>query len=481
MYDVVVVGAGPAGCVAARRLAGSGRRVALVEAGPGLPEPWSLTTADAVAALGEPAWFWPGLRAVSGAGREVHYRLGRGVGGGSAVNTLVVMPGDRAGYDRWEAELGCPGWRWATMEPWFELATAELRPATAELGPLAGALRSAAEQAGHPAAGTSLDPDRRGFMAATVTVAADRRRSAVAAYLVGAPPELEVRAGVGARRVLHRDGSATGVELDDGTVLGAGLVVVGAGALHTPALLGASGLWPSQERSGPAAAGRWEAPVEDHPAFTFPVALRPGARQRSDRPAVPISGVLRWASGEQAAAGVGADLVALVMDHVGVGDQGRRYGAVIVMLAEVSSTGRVAGAGGRSGVVFDPGWLRSDDDRRRLRAGVRHAGALLATDAIADVAEGVFLDDRGTPLTSLSAMPDAELDRWLVAHPGPVSHAAASCRLGQVLGLDGQLLGCERLHVVDASVFPHLPNANPQLPVLAVAERLAAGLATSAW
>jgi choline dehydrogenase/5-(hydroxymethyl)furfural/furfural oxidase len=156
---------------------------------------------------------------------------------------------------------------------------------------------------------------------------------------------------------------------------------------------------------------------------------------------------------------------------------------VIVMLAEVSSTGRVASAEGGSGLVFDPGWLRTQDDRRRLRAGVRHTGALLATEAVTGVAQAVFLDDRGTPLSSLAAMSDAELDRWLVAHPGPVSHAAATCRLGDgsvpgaVLGLDGRLLGWERLHVVDASALPRLPNANPQLPVVAMAERLAAALA----
>jgi choline dehydrogenase-like flavoprotein len=154
-----------------------------------------------------------------------------------------------------------------------------------------------------------------------------------------------------------------------------------------------------------------------------------------------------------------------------------------VVLTGAASTGRLATGPGPVR-RFDPGWLRHAGDRRRLRAGVRHVGELLATEAVTEVAASVHLDDRGAPLAALATMSDRDLDRWLAGHPGPVSHAAATCRLGAgasagaALELDGAVAGYERLHVVDASVLPHLPNANPHLPVVAVAERLSAGLAT---
>ncbi|MDH3684304.1 MAG: GMC family oxidoreductase N-terminal domain-containing protein, partial [Acidimicrobiia bacterium] len=91
VFDSLVVGAGAAGCVAARRLVDGGQRVLLVEAGGSLRPP-ALSTIDAVAALGEDEWFWPGIEALTdGRAELVRYRQGRGVGGGTAVNTLVMM------------------------------------------------------------------------------------------------------------------------------------------------------------------------------------------------------------------------------------------------------------------------------------------------------------------------------------------------------------------------------------------------------
>jgi choline dehydrogenase-like flavoprotein len=269
---------------------------------------------------------------------------------------------------------------------------------------------------------------------------------------------------------------ATGVELDDGSDLAAGLVVLSAGALNTPALLASSGIALGRPRQG-GGQSHGEVAIEDHPSFTFTVGLREGASQPVE-PVVPISGLLRWSSSGWDA--VGCDLMALVMDNVGVGEAGRRHGAVIVVLTGARSTGRLST--GASRTEFDPGWLDRPGDRERFRTGVRHVGELLGSEALAPVADGVFLDDRGTPLAALAAMSDLDLDRWLRRHPGPVSHAAASTRLGAgstpgaLLTGDGGVAGVDRLHVVDASVLPHLPSANPHLPVVAVAERLAAGL-----
>ena len=47
-----------------------------------------------------------------------------------------------------------------------------------------------------------------------------------------------------------------------------------------------------------------------------------------------------------------------------------------------------------------------------------------------------------------------------------------------VVDQTGKVHGLEGLYVVDASVFPIVPRANTNLPVLAVAEKLAASLST---
>jgi choline dehydrogenase-like flavoprotein len=151
---------------------------------------------------------------------------------------------------------------------------------------------------------------------------------------------------------------------------------------------------------------------------------------------------------------------------------------VIVVLTDVASIGELA-AGPDGQALLRPGWLADGEDRRRFRVGVRHVAQLLASDALGPVADTVSIDDIGTPLGRLGAMADDELDRWLIQHPGPVRHPTSSVPMAQSgapVDLTGALVGYDEVYLADASVLPHLPNANPMLAVLAVAERLAAGL-----
>ncbi|MEZ5409957.1 MAG: GMC family oxidoreductase N-terminal domain-containing protein [Acidimicrobiales bacterium] len=485
---MVVVGGGTAGAVAAGRLAAAGARVVLVEAGPGRSDDPALSSLDATRALARPERFDDSIEAVTAAGRRLAYRSGRGLGGGSAINAMVVTAGDRADYDRWAAHRGCPGWDGAAMELWLAAAAATVGITEVEPGPVASALAAAAGAAGHRPGGPSAPLDATGVLTASLTARHGRRRSAADAYLdlpapapgpataAAAAGSLHLATGATVARVTHERARVTGVVLADGSALPADRVVVCGGALRTPALLAASGIGPP---------GPW--PVTDHPSFVLTVARRPASDQDSgqdfDGPPRPaISGLVRWSSGIGPGPGGGggaelpADLMALGMDHVGPGPEGHRYGALIVLLTDVAAVGRVELATG-GGLTVDPGWLGHPLDRARFRAGVRHLVALAADGAFDPVATGVFADDAGTPASHLADLDDDALDRWLADHPGPVRHPASSLPLGAAVDLAGAVAGVAGLTVADASVLPRVPNANPMLVVLAVAERLAAGLA----
>lgn len=474
----------------------------MLEAGPRRAPP-TVTTVDALAALGEPGWLWPDVVAEQRLGSHrstSEYRQGRGLGGGTAVNSLVLAPGERSDYDAWERDAGCDGWGWSAMEPWFAAVANMLRPQIAASGPFADALGAVAVDAGHPDGGSSAAIDAVGYLAAGLAadLSSGRRRrcSAADAYLApaadGSPRPLTIRAETAVVRVELDRGRATGVELADGTIIRAGLVVLSAGALATPHLLWRSGLrHPSLGRA-----------VSDHPSFVFTVSLRPGARISPAVDHPPVTAMLRWSSGSPTTRSV-SDLSAHVLDHVGRGPEGRRYGAVIVMLGDVRSRGRLElrdGVGGGSNhppvgseLRFSPGWLADPDDRARLLTGVRHVASLLADGALHRVIDGVAIDDRGTPLAALDEMSDADAERWLIDHPGPVSHVAATLPLqpspgdsggtshrvsglGSLIGRAGSVAEIEGLHAIDASVLPALPTGNPQLPVMAVAERLSSEL-----
>src|SRR5579863_7837312 len=59
------------------------------------------------------------------------------------------------------------------------------------------------------------------------------------------------------------------------------------------------------------------------------------------------------------------------------------------------------------------------------------------------------------------------------------SHGVGTCKMGvegdpmAVVGSDFKVLGVQSLRVVDASVFPHVTNANTNAPVMAIAEKAA--------
>ena len=111
MYDYVIVGAGSAGCVVARRLGEDPDvKVAVIEAGPPddapeihMPlavraEPDQPVGLDA--ALSEPE---PGLDH-----RRNYLPRGRVLGGSSSLNAMIYIRGNRADYDEWAA-MGLDG------------------------------------------------------------------------------------------------------------------------------------------------------------------------------------------------------------------------------------------------------------------------------------------------------------------------------------------------------------------------------------
>jgi choline dehydrogenase len=525
--DYVVVGGGSAGCVLANRLSEDPRRrVVLLEAGPSSDSLYSNVPAGMRKAIGQASlnWMYFAEPDPTLGGRRVLWNSGKALGGGSAINGMVYIRGDREDYDAM-ARAGCVGWGWDDVLPYFlrserfegppsqwhgahgPLSVAPLRA----LHPLARSFVKACGEIGLREIGDYCSGDIDGAYINFATQRRGRRSSAAEAFLkpIRRRPNLHVVTGVLVDRVLFEGARAVGVRgLLNGEPLevrARGEVVLSAGAVQSPAILLRSGLGPGAHLQA-LGIGVWrQAPevgrnLQEHPsmpnsrvvnAWTYNVLrnyLRLGqagldfalrgrgllttcavhaqahGRTTPDRPRpdIKLQMLPFWTD---------LSVRSHFLPEKPIPDPDRTFGITIgVNIMDPKARGeiRLRSADPAEKPIIDHRLYEDPSDLERMRLGLKFASRIFAAPALArHVVRPAYPPDLGQS--------DADWEAQIRSSSTVGHHPVATCRMGggdsAVVDPRLRVRGVERLRVADASVIPVLPFANTNAPAIMVGEK----------
>jgi choline dehydrogenase len=284
-------------------------------------------------------------------------------------------------------------------------------------------------------------------------------------------------------RLLFDGDRASGVQLADGSIQQAETVVLCSGSIGTPAILLRSGIGPAHQLEALGIRPRIDLPgvgarLWDHAAV--PIRLVPHA----DECVIGRDPRFQIMARFTAAGSAQSDDMQLVMTtHLDLRSspalmaeaEAPVVAALRIALMQPVGHGTLAlrSADPAEQPVINLNYCAHSADMRRLMEGVRLAWAVLQTDPLAKAYERI------AGLSAETVGSDERLASYIRGNVGTYCHASGTVPIGPDhdggAALDQRCVvrGTANLYVADASIFPRIPGAVPNMTVMMVAERVA--------